>query len=94
MHLVFGSGVSAPACLHRFTRELKRLNQRQGASLRDLKCTNHPEYEMQSCSTKKVGFSKWCLFFDSMHFRPWHLPFGGFIQKISSEQGFHLTGVN
>ena len=67
--------------LQRFTRELKRPNQRQGAFLRHLKCTNHPGYEAQSCSTQKVGFSKWRLFFDSMHFRPWPLPSGGFLKK-------------
>ena len=61
-----------------FTRELKCPNQRQGAFLRHLKCTNHPGYEAQSCSTQKVGFSKWRPFFDSMHFRPWPLPSGGF----------------
>ena len=49
--------------------ELKRLNQRQDAFLRHLKCTNHPGYEAQSCSTQKVGFSKWRLFFDLMHFK-------------------------
>ena len=62
-------------------RELKRPNQRQGAFLRHLKCTNHPGYEAQSCSTQKVGFSKWRLFFDSMRFRPWPLPSGGFLKK-------------
>ena len=81
-------------CLQRFTSELKRLNQRQGAFLRHLKCTNHPGYEAQSCSTQKVGFSKWRLFFDLMNFRPWALPSGGFIQKIPNPSGFHLTKVN
>ena len=65
-------------CLQCFTRELKCPNQRQGAFLGHLKCTNHPENEAQSCCTQKVGFSKWCLFFDPMHFRPWPLPYGGF----------------
>ena len=82
------------ACLQRFTRELKPLKQRQGAFLRHLKCTNHPGYEAQSCSTQKVGFSKWRLSFDSMHFTPGTLPSGGFIQKIPHGQGFHLTRVN
>ena len=50
------------ACLHRFTRELKRPNQRQGAFLRHLKCTNHPGYEAQSCSTQKVDFQSSVLF--------------------------------
>ena len=77
-----------------FMSELKRPNQRQGAFLRHLKCTNHPGYEAQSCSTQKVGFSKWRPFFDSMHFRPWPLPSGGFIQKIPNPSGFHLTRVN
>ena len=81
-------------CLQRFTLELKQLNQRQGAFLRNLKCTNHPRYEAQSCSTQKVGFTKWRLFFDLMHFRPWPLPSGGFFQKIPNGQGFHLTRVN
>ena len=81
-------------CLQRFTRELKRPNQRQGAFLRHLKCRNHPGTKVQSFSTQKVGFSKWCLFFDSMHFRPWPLPSGGFIQKNPCGQGFHLTRVN
>ena len=48
--------------LQRFTRELKRPNQRQGAFLRHLKCTNHPGYEAQSCSTQKVGFQSGVLF--------------------------------
>ena len=80
-------------CLQRFTRELKRPNQRQGAFLRHLKCTNHPGYEAQSCSTQKVGFSKWRPFFDSMRFRLSPLPSGGFIQKILNKQEFHLTMV-
>ena len=50
------------ARVQRFTSELKRPNQRQGVFLRHLKCTNHPGYEVQSCSTQKVGFSK-CVFF-------------------------------
>ena len=59
-----------------------------------LKCTNHPGYEVQSFSTQKVGYSKWRPFFDSMHFRPQPLPSGGFVQKVSNGQGFHLTRVN
>ena len=58
------------------------------------KVLESPAYEVQSCSTQKVGFSKWHPFFDSMHFRPWPLPSGGFIQKIPNGQGFHLTRVN
>ena len=77
-------------CMQCFLWELKRLNQRQGAFLRHLECLNHPWYEAQSCSTKKVGFSKWDPFFDSMHFRPWPLPSGGFIQKIPHGHAFHL----
>ena len=77
--------------VQRFMRELKRPNQRQGAFLRHLKCTNHPGHEAQSCSTQKVGFSKWRPFFDSMRFRLSPLPSGGFIQKILNEQEFHLT---
>ena len=79
--------------MQRFMRELKRPNQRQGAFLRHLKCTNHPGYEAQSCSTQKVGFSKWRPFFDLMYFRLSPLPSGGFIQKIPNEQEFHLTRV-
>ena len=90
MHLVFGSGISGGphfssrmkccirVCLQRFKRELKPPNQRKGAFLRHLRRRNHPEYEAQSCSTKKVGFSKWCRFFDRMIFRQWPLPSGGF----------------
>ena len=69
------------ASLHRFTQELKRPNQRQRAFLRHLKCLNQNRYEAQSCSTQKVGFSKWRSFFDSMHFRPWPLPSGGFLKN-------------
>ena len=69
-------------CIHarmqHFTRELKRPNQRQGEVLGCLKCTNHPGTKVQSCRSQKVGFSKWCLFFDSMNFRPSPLPSGGF----------------
>ena len=76
----FSSGVKRymHAHLQRFTSELKRLNQRQGAFLGHLKCTNHPGTKVQSCRSQKVGFSKWCLFFDSMNFRPSPLPSGGF----------------
>ena len=81
-------------CLQRFTRELKRPNQRQGAYLRHLECPNHPMPKAQSCRSQKVGFSKWCLFFISMQFWPWPLPSGGFIQKIPNPSGFHLTRVN
>ena len=80
--------------MQRFMRELKRPNQRQGAFLGHLKCTNHPVYEAQSGGTQKAGFLKCYLFFDLMHFRPWPLPSGGFIQKIPNGQGFHLTRVN
>ena len=78
--IIFGQILMKPAivCLQRFMRELKCPNQRQGAFLRHLKCPNQNGYEAQSCSTKKVGFSKWCRFFDSMIFRPWPLPSGGF----------------
>ena len=67
--------------MERFKLELERPNQRQGAFLRHLKSLNQPRNEAQSCSTKKVGISNWCLFFDSMHFRPWPLPSGGFLKK-------------
>ena len=50
-----------------------------GPCLRHLKCTKHPGYEAQSSSTQKVGFTMWRPFFDSMHFRPWRLPSGGFL---------------
>ena len=65
-------------CLQRFTRELNRLNQRQGTFLGHLKCSNHPEAKAQSCRSQKVGFSKCHLFFDLMHFHPWPLPSCGF----------------
>ena len=74
----FSSHVKRCTCL---SLQLKRPHQRQGAFLRHLKCTNHPGYEAQSCSTQKVGFSKWRLYFDSMCFRPWPLPSGGFLKK-------------
>ena len=57
------------------------------------KSWNQNRYEAQSCSTKKVGFLKWCRFFDPMIFRPWPPPSGGFIQKIPHESEFHLTRV-
>ena len=68
-------------CLQPFTRELKCPSQRQGAFLEHLKRTNHPRDEAQSCSTQKVGFSKWGPYFDLMHFRPWPLPSGGFLKN-------------
>ena len=45
--------------------------------------TSEPKtrYEAQSCSTQKVGFSKWRPFFDSMRFSPSPLPSGGFLKK-------------
>ena len=55
-------------CLQRFTSELKCPNQRQGAFLKQSKCTNHPEPKAQCCRSQKVGFSNGCLSFDSMHF--------------------------
>ena len=64
-------------CKTCFMQELKRPNQRQRPFLRHWKCPNQNRYEAQSCSTKKVGFSKWQLFFDSMHFRTCPLPSGG-----------------
>ena len=79
--------------MHCFTRELKRPHQRQGAFLRHLKCPNQNRYEVQSCSTKKVGSSNWCRFFDPMIFRPLSPPSGGFIQKNPHESKFHLTRV-
>ena len=84
---------STHACLHRFTQELKRPNQRQRAFLRHLKCLIQNRYEAQSCSTKKVSFSKWCRFYVSMIFRPWPLPSGGFIQKIPHKSVSYLTRV-
>ena len=65
-------------CLQGFTRELKHSNQRQGAFIGHWKCRNHPGLKVQSCRSQKVGFSKWCLFFDLMNFRPSPLPSGGF----------------
>ena len=37
--------------------------------------------KQQSCITQKVNFSKWCLFFDSMHFWTGSAPSGGFLKK-------------
>ena len=65
-------------CVQRFKRELECPNQRQGTFLGHLKSSNHPGPKVQSCRSQKVGFSKWCLFFDSMNFRPSPLPSGGF----------------
>ena len=79
--------------VQRFTWELKRPKQRQDAFLRHLGCPNHPLPKVQSCRSQKVGFSKWCLFFISIQFRPWPLPSGGFIQKIPNPSGFHLTRI-
>ena len=50
--------------MQRFTRELKRPNQRQGPFLGHLKCSNHPGTKVQSCRYQKVGFTKWRRFFD------------------------------
>ena len=61
-----------------FMLELICPDQRQDAFLRHLECPNHPGTKAQSCRSQKVGFSKWCLFFDSMNFRPSPLPSGGF----------------
>ena len=66
-------------------------NERQGAFSKHLKCTKHPGYELQSCSTQKVGFSKWRPFFDSMHFWTCSAPSGGFLKKEARTFGFHLT---
>ena len=52
--------------LQRFTRELKRPNQRRGAFLGPLKCSNHPGTKVQSWRSQKVGIEKWRRFFDSM----------------------------
>ena len=66
-------------CLQRFTRELKRPNQRQDAFLSPLKCSNHPGTKVQSCRSQKVGFSKWRRFFDPMQFAYAQCPLVGFI---------------
>ena len=42
---------------------------------------------------KKLVFQSGVGFFDSMIFRPWPPPSGGFIQKIPHESEFHLTRV-
>ena len=59
-------------CLQCFTRELKCPNQRQGAFFRHLKCMNQPGPKAQCCTIQTVCFSKWCPFFDLMHF--WRCP--------------------
>ena len=65
--------------MHRFTRELKRLKQTQGAFLGPLKCSNHLEIKVKSCRSQKVGIEKWRRFFDSMQFAHAHCPLVGFI---------------
>ena len=66
-------------CLKRFMRELKRPNQRQGAFLGPLKCSNHLETKVKSCRSQKVGIKKWRRFFDSMQFAHAQCPLVGFI---------------
>ena len=58
--------------------------------------------KQQSCIYSKVGFLKWRLFFDSMHFWTCSAPSGGFMKKLSVESIFgqmatfslHQNGVN
>ena len=47
--------------------ELKHTNERQG-TLGHSKLTNHSGPELQCCRSQKVGFLKWCPFFDSNNF--------------------------
>ena len=65
--------------MHRFTRELKRPKQTQGAFLGPLKCSNHLETKVKSCRSQKVGIEKWRRFFDSMRFTHAQCPLVGFI---------------
>ena len=37
-------------------------------TLKHLETTNHPGLKVPNCASQKVHFSKWCQFFDSMHF--------------------------
>ena len=66
-------------CLQRFTRELKRPNQRQGPFLGHLECSNHPGTKVQSWRSQKVGITEWRRFFDSMQFAYAQCPLVGFI---------------
>ena len=66
------------AGLQRFTSVLKPPNQRQGAFFGPSKCWNHSGLKVQSYTSQKVCLSKWCLFFDSMHFWQCSEPSGGF----------------
>ena len=65
--------------MQRFTRELKRPNQRQGPFLGHLKCSNHPGTKVQSWRSQKVGITEWHWFFDSMQFAYAQCPLVGFI---------------
>ena len=65
--------------VHRFTRELKRPKQTQGAFLGPVKCSNHLETKVKSCRSQKVGIKKWRRFFDSMQFAHAQCPLVGFI---------------
>ena len=40
---------------------------------------------------KKFLKLKWYLFFDSMHFRPYPAPSGGFLRKSPRKFGIHLN---
>ena len=42
---------------------------------------------------KKFLKSKYCRFFDLMHFRPCQVPSGGFLKKEACQFQFHLTTV-
>ena len=66
-------------CLQRFMRELKPPNQRQGAFLGPLKCSNYLQTKVKSCRYKKVSIKKWRRFFDSMQFAYAQCPLVGFI---------------
>ena len=68
-----------PVCLQRFTRELKCPKQRQDAFLGALKCFNHLGIKLQSCTSPKVGITKWFLFFVLMQFLNAQCPLVSFI---------------
>ena len=75
----FSSDVKS-VCLQRFKSELKA---------RIILVMKHKVVVL-----KKLFFQSGIPFFDSMHFRPWPLPSAGYIQKIPSGHGFHLTREN
>ena len=81
-------------CLQRFTRELKRLNQTQGAFLDLLKSSNHLQTKVKSCRSQNVGIKKWRRFFHSMQFAHAQCPLVGFICRKELLQQNRPQGQN